>query len=260
MLRLLQTLLLYALVGHLGPAILAAERSGDTRIIHLTGIGGKLFPDLAYAKGLKAAGLTTPVDIIDWTGQDRGLVALQSTSRHTTEAQSLAAHIVKQRLRYPNDRLIISGHSGGAGIAVWALEQLPADVKVDRLVLLAPALSPTYDLSAALKHVAGDTYVFCSENDSLVLGTGTRLFGTIDGQRVEAAGKGGFVRPEGADRGQYDRLEQFAYRPEWMAYRNIGDHIGCMSAMFAQQVLGPLLLNDIRPTTQPTTAPASRRR
>ena len=57
--------------------------------------------------------------------------------------------------------------------------------------LLASALSPEYDLSKALGHVRGKVYVFTSPGDSLVLGTGTRLFGTIDGIKSDAAGLNG---------------------------------------------------------------------
>ena len=35
------------------------------------------------------------------------------------------------------------------GLAVWALEKLPDDVKVDTVLLMSSALSPTYDLSKA---------------------------------------------------------------------------------------------------------------
>lgn len=225
-------------------------------ILHLTGIGGKLFPDLAYAKGLKAAGLASPVEIDDWTGADRGLNALTNRERHNTEAARVAQRIRQLDKEPTSTLLVLSGHSGGAGIAVWALEKLPSGVMVDKLVLLAPALSPNYDLSAALKHVRGKAYVLHSEHDGMVLGLGTRTFGTVDGKKVEAAGRNGFVTPEGSDAKQYEKLVQVPYDESWTRLNNMGDHIGCMSAAFTQAVVAPLIFADRLPAVRPTTRPA----
>ena len=51
--------------------------------------------------------------------------------------------------------------SGGSGVIVKALEQLE-EGSVERAILLAPALSPDYDLSAALRALVRDMVVFWS--------------------------------------------------------------------------------------------------
>ncbi len=84
--------------------------------------------------------------------------------------------------------------SGGAGIAVRALEWL-ADDAVERAILLAPAISPRYDLTAALRAVRREIVVFWSPLDVVVLGAGTRLFGTIDRVKTVGAGLVGFRVP-----------------------------------------------------------------
>ena len=59
-------------------------------------------------------------------------------------------------------------------------------------VLLAPALSPEYDLTAALRAVSREMVVFWSPLDIFMLGMGTKVFGTADRVRTAGAGLVGF--------------------------------------------------------------------
>src|SRR5207244_4975619 len=108
----------------------------------------------------------------------------------------------------PHRRIIITSHSAGTGIAVWALENLPDNVQIATLLMMQSALSPTYDLSKALAHVRGQAYSFWSILDPVV-GGGTKLLGTVDRVNTEAAGHVGFISPKSADPGQYQKLMQF---------------------------------------------------
>jgi hypothetical protein len=92
--------------------------------------------------------------------------------------------------------------------------------------------------------VRGKAYVFYSKNDQVVLGAGTRLFGTIDGVKSDAAGLIGFRTPDAADKYEYGKLVQKPYDNGWIAFQNIGNHIGCMSQPFAENVVAPLLVED----------------
>jgi hypothetical protein len=149
---------------------------------------------------------------------------------------------------------------------VWALEKLPADVKVDTVLLLASALSPEYDLRDALRRVRGKMYSFSSLDDALVLGVGTRTFGTIDGVKCDAAGRCGFALPEGVEPAAYEKLVQVPYSAEWMDLDNIGDHVGPLRELFARDVLAPVVkgqtgrfttMPTVRATTPPATRPAA---
>ena len=62
-------------------------------------------------------------------------------------------------------------------------------------LLLAPALSPAYDLSNALRAVRREMVVFWSPLDVIILGAGTRVFGTIDRVKTASAGLVGFRVP-----------------------------------------------------------------
>ena len=150
--------------------------------------------------------------------------------------------LLAERRDHPGSRITVTAHSAGSGIIAWALEQLPDDVTIDSLILLAPALSPGYDLSRALTHVRERAFVFFSPHDSTVLGFGTRMFGTVDGPKVDASGRVGFTMPPGADANQYAKLVQIPYRVAWARLDNIGDHIGTMERAFAREVLAPVVL------------------
>jgi hypothetical protein len=241
------------------PATLpTTQRAQPTVHIHLPGIGGYRGVDRGMLRGLREGGYTARVRAYDWTGNDAGLAALLATQRHKTEAAKVAQIIAEEFHADPDARIAVTTHSAGAGIMTWALEQLPPEIKIDTLVLIAPALSPTYDMSRAFAHVRGSVYVFYSPYDIPVLGVGTSMFGTVDGVKTDAAGKVGFVKPpNAADPAQYDKLAQIPYRSEWIKLGNIGDHIGGLSRPFAKAVLAPLLSRGELPGVVPATPPAT---
>ena len=219
--------------------------------LHLNGIGGYRFIDKYMLVGLQDGGVTGDVRAYDWTGMDVGLGALLVDSRHKEQSQKVAELITLIARAQPGRRITLSTHSAGAGICVWALAQLPDDVKVDSILMLAPALSPQFDLTPALRHVTGKIYAFYSPYDGAVLGLGTKMFGTVDGVKTEAAGKVGFKMPPEADPKQYEKLVQVPYDSAWIKLGNIGDHIGSMSRPFAREVLAPLLLSGQLPRIAP---------
>ncbi|HRK31874.1 MAG TPA: alpha/beta fold hydrolase [Tepidisphaeraceae bacterium] len=218
-------------------------------IIHLPGIGGHRFPDEMVKQGLSQAGLGAEIYIYDWTGEDEGFNALTNVARHQSESAIVAALITTTAREQPNRRIIITCHSGGAGIAAWALAQLPEGVMIDAWLMLAPALSPRFDLSPSLARVRGNAYSFNSSRDP-VLGFGTRNFGTVDRVRTDAAGRVGFEMPTHGDAKQYEKLHQLPYNADWRRHYNSGDHIGATMRPFVRSVIAPLLA----PATQPAAA------
>lgn len=225
-------------------------------LLHLPGIAGARGMDRLMLSGLRDGGYTGEIETYDWTEHDPGLNALMAYQRNQSEAQKIADKLAEKFRADPSLHIMITSHSGGTGLAVWALEKLPADVKVDRVFLLASALSPQYDLTKALSHVRGKIYSFFSENDVLVLGAGTKLFGTIDGVRTESAGEVGFIMPSDADFQQYQKLVQKPYEKSWMEYGNIGDHIGPMHRAFSMHILAPLVIGkSSAPTAKAENSP-----
>jgi len=226
-------------------------------LLHLPGIGGPRMCDHRMLAGLHDGGVTSNSVICDWTGNSTGIAALQGYAHNHDEAKKIAELIVAHAVADPTSPIDMTAHSGGCGLAVWALEKLPPGVNVRTLLLIAPALSPTYDLTAALHHVDGKVYVFSSTLDTVVLGTGTRLFGTIDGVSTAAAGFGGFVKPASGDAAIYQKIVPCPYQHAWAKYNDFGDHIGAMSRAFGRAVLAPLLVAAAEPTTKPSDADVS---
>jgi pimeloyl-ACP methyl ester carboxylesterase len=231
----------------------------DVWVLHLPGIAGTSRIDRSLIQGLRDAGYDGPAEIYDWTGNNPGIPALLNRKGNDLEAQKIADRITARARAHPGGRILLTGHSAGTGLAAFALEKLPPGVKVETVLLLAPALSPTYDLSKALGRVTGKAYAFTSPNDAFVLGAGTTLLGTIDGKKVEAAGKAGFTRPDdAADPEQYKKLIAKPYDRAWMKLNNIGDHIGVMARPFVAAELAPLLFPELPPRVVPVDAPTTR--
>jgi len=211
-------------------------------VMHLPGVSGTSIVDFSLRDGLQKAGFDGPFEIYDWTCRDPGIPALHNRQRNEEQAAIVADMLTQQYRAHPEQPIYLTCHSGGSGPAIWALERLPADVKVYCFVMLAPALSPAYDLTRALSHVSQHAYCFNSPDDDLVLGTGTKMFGTIDGVRCDAAGRIGFQQPATADAIQYAKLIHQPYQSVWVRYGHIGGHIGCMGSPFVQAVVGPIML------------------
>lgn len=226
-------------------------------LLHLPGIAGETGLDRRMLLGLRDGGYAGAIEVYDWTGVP-GISALLARKHNEAQAAKVAEMVADRRRASPEARIVLTGHSGGTGILVWALERLPHDAWVDDVLLLSPALSPAYDLSAALRRVRGRAYAFSSPNDAIVLGAGTALFGTMDGRKVQSAGLIGFERPPDADEAAYERLVAMPYDRAWMRYDNIGSHIGSMARPFAAGVLAPIVRGEqaaTRPATTPTTNP-----
>lgn len=225
-------------------------------LLHVPGIAGECRIDQTLVSGIREGGFKGGSEIYDWTGVNKGIAALMNRERNDTEAQKIADKIVAQRKKDPEGRILLTGHSGGTGLIVFALEKLPKEISVDGVLLLSPALSPAYDLSKALTHVSGKLYCFSSTLDILVLGMGTKLFGTMDRKQGDSAGRIGFVMPESADTKQYEKLVSCPYEKAWMQFENIGDHVSVMSRSFSKHILSPLILSHLN-VREPTTRPAA---
>jgi hypothetical protein len=236
--------LVFCLIFQAISGISASAQSPATPpyVLHLPGVGGYLFVDRSLIAGLKQGGVGQDISYYDWTNGHVGIPALHAYDENHRQAAHVAEMIAKQLADDPGRRVVVTSHSGGGAIAVWAMEDLPAGDEVNDVLLLAPALSPDYDLTAALRHVKDHIYLFWSSGDGFIIGLGCRVCGTMDGKTTNAAGYVGFVRPPSGDAGQYAKLQQRAYDPNWMWLGNFGDHIGPMAQPFAAKVLAPLVL------------------
>ncbi|NNM84258.1 MAG: hypothetical protein HKL96_00645 [Phycisphaerales bacterium] len=141
---------------------------------------------------------------------------LMHERRNRSKAAQLADMICRHRSDYPGSPIHLVAHSGGAGPAVFAIEQLPSGVHIDGLALLGGAISRDYDLRPILKRTRKGILNSYSPKDWFVLGLGTQIFGTSDRKFTESCGWAGFTPAHcnSADSDLFAKLEQIAWTPD----------------------------------------------
>jgi hypothetical protein len=213
-------------------------------VIIVGGVGGIDLLAWSAQKALPRAGV--PHEIVDfyWThGRGKILKDLQDTQHCLQKADQLAWEIWLRKLYQPNRPIYIVAKSGGTGLALAAVEKLPANM-VERIILLAAAVSPTYDLRPALKATRHEIVSYYSPYDQFVLNWGTSQFGTEDRYYGPSAGLRGFIRPTNlseADRALYDRLVQCRWQPRMISEGYLGGHLGNSLPSFVAKELAPWL-------------------
>lgn len=227
-----------------------AEGQHDV-IFLVPGVAG---PSRAYQRvidGLHAGGVDRPVRVIAWGAPPLlFFMNFQTESIHRRAEAELAKMISDWRKQHPAAQIDLIGHSAGGGVILGALKQLDVAVRVRAVVLLAPSVSPTYDLAPALARVDDRIHNFHSDRDTFFLSWRTGTFGSYDNVKTRAAGNRGFglakLQPSLAS-----RMVQHAYDPRWRDVGNDGGHFGTVAYDFARVVIAPLLLS-------PSSAPPSR--
>jgi pimeloyl-ACP methyl ester carboxylesterase len=220
------------------PAGVPEDRAAGLVLV-ADGIGGfdLCATGMQYAVGW--SGWPLAVRAVGWGhGLWRWYRDLTNTDNHAAQAEALAAKVSEYRARHPDAPVYLVGKSGGTGIVAWALERLPEQT-VDGAVLLAPALSPGYDLSRALRAVRREMIVHWSPLDVFILGIGTCLFGTVDRVRAPGAGMVGFRTPPTADPATYGKLRQVRWRPRMAAQLDFGGHLGPDNPLFLRRYIVP---------------------
>jgi pimeloyl-ACP methyl ester carboxylesterase len=176
-------------------------------------------------------------------GFGRWFADLSDVGNHQAQSRAIVEEVHAWLERYPGKPVFLVGKSGGTWIVVKALEDLPVG-SIEAVVLLAPAISPDYDLSKALRAVSREMVAFWSPLDAIVLGVGTWLFKTADRVRTFSAGMVGFRPPPGLDddgRLLYTKLNQVRWRPRMAKTGYLGGHIGPDSPAFLRKYVVPLL-------------------
>ncbi len=233
------------LLGCRVPARLSsAQRMERGLVVVLPGIEGRSVFNRNIALGLDDGGIQSAIEIFDWTSRIPGafITNLSAYDRNRRQARKLADRIRRYSEAYPDNPVHLIGHSGGGGIAVMTLEALPPESNiVDMVILLAPALSPRYNLVTALRRTRRGVMSFYSKYDVSLLTVGTTVFGPIDREHGPAAGAVGFRVPPGlsrAERTLYDmRLKQIRWTPRLRRYGASGTHLGWAGRKFAREYL-----------------------
>jgi hypothetical protein len=211
------------------------ERTRPGVVFVVEGIGGIDLIKVAADLGFGWAGLPHEVRRFYWShGFGRFLRDLQDRDNVLAKGEELAGEVLALKRQEPARPIYLLGQSGGTGVVVRAAGCLPAD-SIERVILLASALSPYHDLRPALAATRCGIVSYHSRADRLFLDWGTRRFGTIDGALSSAAGHVGFVVPRElspADHALYQRLVQIRWTPGMMLSGNFGGHNGSLMPGF----------------------------
>lgn len=213
-------------------------------VIVVGGVGGIDVAGFSAQLVLPHMGVKHEVIDFYWShGKGQIIKDLQDTRHAMQKADELAWLIWYLKLFGPDRPIYLMGKSGGTGLALAAVEQLPPGM-VERVILLSSAVSPTYDLRPALRATKKEIVNFYSPHDSFVLGWGTRKYGTIDGVHGPSAGLNGFQIPGNlsvSDRSLYDRLVQQPWHPGLIWEGHFGGHMGTSLPAFIAKEVAPWL-------------------
>jgi pimeloyl-ACP methyl ester carboxylesterase len=210
----------------------------------LEGVGGYRVMTAVNTAALEMSGFPHEIRTFHW-GHGWGRFFLDLMDPENVEARSaeLAAMIKEVKRQTPNRPVYLVAHSGGNGVAVKTAEKLPPNT-LRRVVLLAPAVSPEYDLRRALLACECGIVSHYSAGDMFFLGWGTRQFGTMDREYTESAGRVGFRVPPGlkpCDAELYKRLVQIPWQPRMLLSGHLGTHVGSALPTFWVNEVAPWL-------------------
>jgi len=233
-------------------------------VVSLDGIGGYDWGPRWLRTGLDQANVKAAIVIYDWSKGPKGLFVadLVDEPRNRQAARDLAQMVATYVAAMPNRPVTLIGHSGGAAIVVWALEAMPENCRVERVILLAPALAPDYNLTRALRAVRSRLYVMYSPADVGLMGAGTMAFGTMDRQHSLGAGLVGFRWPADAGeetRAEYAKVREVRWTLNLITAGNYGGHMGWTTTRFARDFLAPILTGQSDPGEALLPPPAGER-
>lgn len=228
----------YPLIAHREQRWDSPRRRRRGLALILGGIEGPSLAQHAMAAGLLRGGWRGAVEIYRWNAGipiARCALNLMSRRRHARTTNELTQRILAHRRAYPNTPIALVAVSGGCWIVIRALEQLGPEQAVSACVLLAPAVSPACDLSAALAASGAGILSVHSPYDLAILGLGTAIVGTSDRRFGRAAGAAGFPRGDA-------RLMQRAWRAEDARLGYWGSHCTAIAPQFIAREITPWLL------------------
>ena len=212
----------------------------EGRLLILPGVGNTRFHLAGFVAAAQAQLPRFDVEVRTWGVPFMTIHNLRAHERNEATALGIAAEIADWRRAHPNAPFYLVGYSGGGGMATLVTAALPDDVSIDRLVLVAPAISPDYPLGAdVMPHVREYVVNYASERD-LQVGWGTRTFGTIDRKNTASAGAIGFAVP-------HERLLEYRWSTADEPFGHAGNHLAYLSGRWQAAKLLPVLDPSVGP-------------
>ena len=227
-----------------GGGFTSPDRYDRGLVVCLSGAGGMMGECERIRDGLASGGVDRAIEIYQWSGGD--VMADQTNvERNRHEAAQLACRVEAYMSEHRGQPVHLVGISAGTGLAVWTVEALSPEFKIEGVVLLASSLDTKYNLTKALARVNDRIYSFNSVADT-VLSLGVTWAGTVDRGGGLAGGLVGFGPPDGLsddDKKLYrEKLVQISWWPGDMVLGHLGDHLGAANPNFVRVRIAPLIL------------------
>ncbi len=221
----------------------AYDRREHGLIIVLPGIEGISSVNDGITRGLAAAGLPHSMIIHDWRRyRIWSPLHLASEQHNRQQARVVVDIVVDYQRNFPGRPVHLIGHSAGSGVALFVLESLPDDVKVQSVILLAAAVSRRIDAESLAERTIDGIWNFYSALDMPTVGLGTLIFGTTNRRHEVSAGALGFI--ERSPKSESTGLFQIRFRPHMMRDWNLGGHFGATNSAFVRHYIAPLLQSE----------------
>ncbi|QDV92177.1 hypothetical protein RAS2_32910 [Phycisphaerae bacterium RAS2] len=203
----------------------------------LGGIEGPSQRGRDMGMGLLRGGYRGAVSIFPWNrcvpviGAFRNLT---SRAHHEQQSDALVTLVRRHRAENPNSPVSFIAQSGGCFITVRTLEKLHHADGVAYAILLAPSISPGFDIRPAANRCSGGLYSLGGRGDYFFLGLGTMLFGTSDRVRTPSAGLVGWHH-------RHEKFHEVRWHPSWTRLGYLGNHITTSCQRFIAEIIAPLL-------------------
>jgi pimeloyl-ACP methyl ester carboxylesterase len=223
-----------------GPEPAAAPSQAEGRLLILPGVGNTRFHLAGFVAAAETQLPRFDVEVRPWGVPFMTIHNLRAHERNEATAAAIAAEIAEWRRAHPDEPFYLVGYSGGGGMATLVTAALPDGVSIDRLVLVAPAISPDYPLEhEVLPHVREHVVNYASDRD-LQVGWGTRTFGTIDRKSTASAGAIGFEA-------QHPRLLEYRWSTADAPFGHAGNHLAYLNGRWQAAKLLPALDPSVSP-------------
>ncbi len=236
--------------GLLKPLPDLAARETQAYLFYLDGAGGGTVKK-NWAGGVRdgfiAAGYAGAGEMFSWE-LGEGMMADQKASvkYKRKKAGELADRIENRVKGNPGVPVDLLGFSAGTVEVIFAMEDLPENIKIDTVVLLGASISHDYDLTKMLKRLKGKMYIYTSTHDKMV-GFFMKFSGSADRKyHDEGADIHGFVLPKGASaetRQLYaDKVVTIKWNKEFKKDENNGHHFDNIKMEFIRDQVAPLFM------------------
>jgi len=197
-------------------------------------------------RGLRDAGLVREFRFFQW--DTPGLEVLDHLTEYEhnrQKAAQVAEEICAYHAEHPRNPIDLVGYSAGGALALWVAEALPEHVLLRQVVLAQPGVSPTYDLTTALRRIDGQLVVLYCPTDLLLAGAFTSLFGTLDRRYTVAAGQSGFdLDVAVSDPALRSKVVQEGYSDTWAEVGHPGNHMAILQYRWNRYIVAPYLLDE----------------